>query len=378
MHIRLLIFGFLVAFANVTLLAQTITQETFDHDGLTRSYIIVVPDDIDEGSDIPLVINMHGFTSSANEQMIYSNMNPVAQANKFIVVYPEGIDAAWNVGWTFGSTADDVGFLSELIAFLITDQNIDPQRVYACGMSNGGFMSYRMACERPDLIAAVASVTGSIVPSFINECNPDSPVAVMEIHGTADLVVPYTGSPGIALPIEDVVDFWVERWSCNPSPQLTEIEDNDPFDNSTATRLDYNNCEDESEVSFIRVQNGGHTWPGSPINLPVTNYDFDASATIWEFFSRHQLDGLSAADDRIVQGRPYTLKYNLDAGQILIETTIAASYEWLDMNGQLIASQKSPISAYRINAYDYTSGIYLLQIHMDGRKYVEKVFIPGL
>ena len=149
---------------------QTITA-TITHDALQREYILYVPASYTGSNAVPLVFNFHGYTSNATEQMWYGDFRPIADTANFIIVHPNGmLDATgtthFNVGWG-GSTIDDVGFTSALLDSISADYNINADRVYSTGMSNGGFMSYQLACQLSDKIAAIASVTGSMSPANI-------------------------------------------------------------------------------------------------------------------------------------------------------------------------------------------------------------------
>ena len=163
------------------------------HDGVLRDYNFRVPSGYDGSTALPLVINMHGYTSNASQQEFYSNMTPIAEEQNFFVVYPNGIGNAWNVGFPgvpFVNGVDDVGFINALIDTLTNNYLVDLTRVYSTGMSNGGYMSYRLACELNDRITAIASVTGSMNDSMRYHCyNPQS-IPVLEIHGTDDPTVP--------------------------------------------------------------------------------------------------------------------------------------------------------------------------------------------
>lgn len=293
---RIFLFGFIFLILTSNISAQT-TVGTLEHDGISRSYRIHLPPNFDPQESLPLVFNLHGFTSNAFQQEVYSGMNTVADSARFIVCYPEGIDQAWNVGWSFGSTADDIGFIGAMIDDFTTNYNINTDRVYSCGMSNGGFMSYHLACNLPERIAAVASVTGSMVPGSLAACTPNPARPIMEIHGTADATVPYEGSAGIALPIESVVSHWITANNCLVVSDTTDYPDINTDDNCTASRIDYQDCEGDKMVSFIKVFGGGHTWPGSAITfVGTTNQDFNASSTIWNFFNRFSLDQTTAID----------------------------------------------------------------------------------
>jgi polyhydroxybutyrate depolymerase len=351
---------------------QTITGALM-HDGLEREYRLYLPSAYDEESSLSLVFNLHGFTSNAQQQEFYSAMNDTAEEQGFIVCYPEGVSNAWNVGWTFGSTADDVGFLSAMIDELIENYNVDPMRVYSCGMSNGGFMSYRLACELNDRIAAVASVTGSIVPEYKPDCNPEKSVPIMEIHGTADDVVPYNGSADISLPVDEVVAFWVDNNECNTDPMVSDIPDNSPSDGSTAQRFDYNMCKDEKDVVLIKIENGGHTWPGAPVNIGSTNQDFSASDAIWEFFDRHSLD-LSASNENLFTG-DIKIGPNPASEYIEIESTLSFDISLYNLHGRILWSGANKSNSLKIDTRNLNSGVYFLQLERVGNRYVKKIII---
>lgn len=272
------------------LYGQQNINSSLTFDGIERLFTIHLPPDHDPAEAWPLVINMHGFGSNRTEQQFYANMNPVADENGFIVVYPQGVFNSWNVGWVFGSQADDVGFIEALTDVLIADWGADPERVYATGMSNGGFMSYRLACELSDRIAAIASVTGGMVPGLADNCDPGRAVPVLQLHGTADDVVPYEGS-FLTAPVDSTIAFWRGYNGCMSDSIVTEVPDLDPADGSTAQNIRFEDCTDGATVEFYRIEGGGHTWPGSPIDIGATNQDFDGSKEIWRFFSQFTLSG---------------------------------------------------------------------------------------
>ena len=269
---------------------------SINHDGVEREYLLYVPEGYDETVSWPLVINMHGLGSDRYQQMVYSNFNSLADEYKFIVVYPQGLVAQQNgqssTHWNadFGTGVDDVGFIDNMIEEIYLEFNINYAKVYSTGMSNGGFMSYTLACSLSDRIAAIASVTGSMTTIGIQNCDPGRQIPVMEFHGTADDVVPYDGVIGAIIPIPEVVNFWVANNGCSSSDFLEELlPDIDEADSSTVVQYTYNICNEGSEVIHYKIDNGGHTWPGS-FNVPAlgnTNQDIDASLLIWEFFSQY-------------------------------------------------------------------------------------------
>jgi polyhydroxybutyrate depolymerase len=247
-----------------------------------------------------LVLNFHGYTSTAQQQMFYGDFRAIADTANFLLVHPQGtIDFAgqphWNVGWGT-SNVDDVGFTSALIDSLATNYAVDLDRIYSTGMSNGGFMSFLLACQLSDKVAAVASVTGSMTSSMLAECQANAPVPAMQIHGTADGVVGYNGG-AISEPIEDVVNYWVDQNDCSPQAGVIDIPDVDPNDGCTAEQYVYSGGINGTQVEFFKVTDGGHTWPGSAFNSGVTNQDFNASAEIWRFFSQYDINGRIIASD---------------------------------------------------------------------------------
>lgn len=354
-----------VLFLCLSLSLVAISQSTIigeiEHDGQTRDYRLFIPSGYDGSEALPLVFNLHGAGSNAFEQEFYAQMNPIGEANNFFICYGNGIENVWNVGWEFGTSTDDVGFISNLIDSLSASYEIDARRIYSCGMSNGGFLSYRLACELNDRIAAVASVTGAFAPNF--ECNPGQSVPALEIHGTADPVVPYTGSEAVNIPIPDVVNFWVENNGCPSEPDSTRIEDTNMMDSSTADRFDYLGCDNETEVSLIRINDGGHTWPGAFIDLGVTNQDFNASAAIWEFFNRFQLPETATNTQEILQQETIKLYPNPVSDFLYWEATQEiefTQYELMHTNGQLIQAGllSDPIDLQHVDA-----GIYMLSVY---------------
>lgn len=272
-------------FAPLAAQAQT---DSFLIDTLWRSYIVHTPPGWQAGDSLPLVINMHGLGSNATQQQFYAEMNPVADTAQFVAVYPNGVDNAWNI-FPFG--VDDVGFIDQLIDTMHANYSVDLNRVYACGMSNGGFMSYQLACHLSERIVAIASVTGSMALTQPLGCTTSRPVPVLEIHGTADSVVPYDGTFGV-MPTLDVIDYWLDKNACD-SETVDSFDFPDVFslDFCTVTAFRYTDCNDDSEVWLYRVNDGGHTWPGAfpTIVLGPTNWDIEGSVEIWNFFNKFTL-----------------------------------------------------------------------------------------
>ena len=279
----------------LNLFSQQTINASITHGGLQRDYILYLPAAYDGLTDVPLLFNFHGYTSNATQQMFYGDFRSIADTANFIIVHPEGtLDNSntthFNVGWG-GSTVDDVGFTSALLDTLISQYSINQNRVYSTGMSNGGYMSFRLACELSERIAAVASVTGAMVPTTLNSCSPSHITPVMQIHGTNDLTVPYNGAVWSSS-VPDILNYWKIYNSLNPTPFIEPILDVDPTDGSTVEReayVDNNGC---MIVTHFKINNGGHTWPGSPFDIGGTNYDIDASVEVWKFLSQFNIFGV--------------------------------------------------------------------------------------
>jgi len=271
--------------------AQISLTDSIRVGGASRTYRLYIPASYSAGTPAPMVFNLHGLGSNALQQEFYANFGPIADTAGFIVVTPDGRDTAvqgftgkyWDVGFLGGNGTGpnaDVDFLSALIDTVAADYNVDRTRVYSAGMSNGGYMSYFLAWRLPTKIAAVASVTGAITPGVYTAFAPGRAVPVMQIHGTADGTVPYTGSAN-NIHIDTLVAFWVRNNGCNPTPAFTAVPNTNPNDGSTAERYVWSGG--SAPVEFFKVLGGGHTWPGA---FPVgpTNQDFSASREIWRFF----------------------------------------------------------------------------------------------
>ena len=263
---------------------------------MERAFIVYVPKIYKEGTKVPLLFNFHGYTSKAKDQMWYGEFREIADTANFIIAYPMGTkDSAnnthWNVGWA-KPTTDDVAFTSALIDSLSADYSIDQKRIYSTGMSNGGFMSFKLACELSDRIAAVASVAGSMQPYTLKNAKPSHPMPILQIHGDADGLVPYEGNSKWTRPIESLISDWTSFNKITTKPVVVNLPDTDPDDESTVVKTTYQNQNNCVEVIHYKVIGGDHAWPGAMIPLDGTNYDFDASEVIWEFLSKYNMDGL--------------------------------------------------------------------------------------
>lgn len=253
------------------------------HAGVEYGYRLHVPTDY-AGTAAPLVVNFHGFTSNAAEQQIFSAMNPDADARGIVVAYPNGPNASWNGGTCCGQAAmddrDDVGFVRAMVAEIERTLCIDATRIYATGMSNGGFLSHRLACEAADLFAAVAPVDGVI---GVATCTPERPISVIHFHGTEDTLVPYEGNR-VFDSVPATLEAWADRNGCTGEPVET-------FANGAATCSSWTSCDAEVEVTLCTIVGMGHCWPGQSIcPFGGTTNDISANVAMFDFFERFTLE----------------------------------------------------------------------------------------
>ena len=271
--------------------AQETLDLTLEHDGITREYALYIPAIYSPDTPVPLILSLHGYTSNNGLNQLYTGFQQIADTANFLVAYPQGTTylgaTHWNVGgFTEGSTADDVGFLSSLIDEISSNYNINSERVYSTGMSNGGYMSFLLACQISEKIAAIASVTGSMTPPTYNECNPQHPTPVLQIHGTADAVVAYEGTPGWSESIPDVLDYWSTYNNCQTTPSIIPIPDIDTTDGTTVEHHVWAEGENGTTTEHFKVFGGGHDWPGA-----FGNMDILSNVEIWKFFMRFDING---------------------------------------------------------------------------------------
>jgi len=359
-------FLFISVFTWCTLLYSQ--EYSIIHNGLTRTYRLHLPADYTTSNHYPLVINMHGMGSNAWEQEIYTGFNQVSDTGGFIVVYPNGVNNLWNVSSTGG--VDDVGFISALIDTLDALHSTDLSRVYAIGMSMGGFMSYRLACELSDRIVAIASVTG--LQAFY-PCNPGRPVPVLQMHGTADGVVPYSG-------VASTIAHWVNHNNCPTTPVIIDLPDIDTTDNSTVTLSYYYPCDDSTEVKLYTINGGGHTWPGANIIIGVTNQDIHASSEIWNFFRKYTLEGTSSLAEKNAEDAIHVSIYPNPVSDFAVIETVGrytgqAVMKVYDISGRIHRHERIQIPGrYLFERNNLPGGVYVIKVE-SGFNLYSKMFI---
>jgi polyhydroxybutyrate depolymerase len=282
-------------------LAQA-AEKTIAVDGHTRSYLVYAPRR--GGGPLPLVLVFHGGGSDARRMERYSRFTRLAEREGFLVCYPQAVEGNWNDGRdvrfirAHRDKIDDVKFVRRLIEQIGREHKLDRSRVFATGISNGAFMSHRLAAEASDLIAAVAPVVGGMAPAIAEKFAPKYPVSLFVIQGDRDPLVPIRGGyvgfrrgrrRGKLVPTKEAVAKYLRRNAISGKGAVKRLEDADPNDGTTTTATVYPAGLGGAKVRVYVVGNGGHAWPGRPLYLPEgiigkASRDFDATRAIWEFF----------------------------------------------------------------------------------------------
>ena len=259
--------------------------QTLVHDGINREYILYVPNSYDETSATPILFNFHGFGGSASQFISRADMRAEAELNSFILVYPQGscLNGAshWNpcpIDGDNKSTADDVGFVEAMINEISSQYNLDMERIYAAGYSNGGMMAYGLANYKSDLIAAVASVSGSMLDCLET---PSHPMPVLHLHGTSDDVVSYNGSNDWNS-VQSTLDYWINFNNTVSTPTINE----DTTGGMTIEHYVYGQGDNSVSVEHYKYIGGDHVW------FIETYQGQNASKLVWNFMSRYDINGL--------------------------------------------------------------------------------------
>jgi polyhydroxybutyrate depolymerase len=266
---------------------------------------VFVPSTFDGQAPLPVVLDWHGLGSNGTEQRLLSGYETLAEAEGFVVVHATGLPddigrPSWQLFDAPDSGRDDLAFADLLIDELVANWCADPARVYSTGMSNGGFFTARLVCERADRLAAAVSVAGTY---HLPDCTPARPVPYIAYHGTADVVVPFAGGDSILAdddPDSIQVEFFdqvmpaefaefADDSGCGADPAVANVSDE-------VIRYDYTGCADDVPMSFFEITGGGHTWPNSPVAevlgdaLGYFTLDVDATVDGWAFMAEHSLD----------------------------------------------------------------------------------------
>jgi polyhydroxybutyrate depolymerase len=285
--------------ADVSSLGPNFEARQLEHQNKTRDYLLYTPTKYNSTTQLPLVIGFHGGKTSNSILARTTLFHRLADEEGFLVAYPNGIDGNWNDGrGTANPDVDDVGFVASLIGNIKAVRNVDARRVYVTGISNGGFMVQRLACESANLIAAFSSVAGSMGTALKPKCNPSRPLPMMIIHSPEDKFVPWAGGEmkrgagGNIISVPELVEFWKQKNSCTSFHEdVLPVKGQQDGTRIVANR--HGRCKGASTVLFYKVEGGGHTWPGGNAQpawlVGPTSTKINATKEIWSFFKAHSL-----------------------------------------------------------------------------------------
>lgn len=353
--------------------AQGYISETIQYDGLTREYSIYVPASYDGTTSFPLLFNFHGGGGDIASQIAIADMSPIADTENFIVVYPQarqdpsdGNSFNWipKVPGTF----DDVPFISSLIDTIAINYEIDQNRIYACGYSLGGDMSFELACKLNSRIAAIAPVARTMQANPDSFCFPEHPTGVLTILGTDDNTSPYNGITydGVEYYLSAAAthSYWANHNNCDVNPTMSTVS-------PSVERYTWSTTSGCSYVEELKVIGGGHDWPGSFGNMTI-----DASEEIWQFVSRYDINGLiecSTASINEYSKDNFRVYPNPVNSELTIEIDLSEEkkYRIYSTIGELVSSGKLNSNLNTIDLSSLPPNIYVLNINNHSVKLVK-------
>lgn len=354
-----------------SIFAQQNIDTTLVHQDQQRKFRIHLPAGYSSATDYAMVFVLHGGGLGTGPQVQNNTqMDVVADAGGFIVIYPDALNENWADGRGNPSDdagVDDVGFISKVIDFMNAGYSIDVERVFSCGMSNGAFMSHRLAVNLSNRIAAIGAVAGTMGPDCAADFPPANPMPLIEFHGTSDLFVPYKGGAvvvtrGTAVGVEEVVRMYAGFDGCNAGPDTMPVANSNVLDLSTAEKFTYLNCDNQTEVVFFKITRGGHTWPGGKKNASFgsTNMDVNASQEIWNFFKNKRRVGAPQFTTGIATNVVQLLSIypNPVSDLLTVGATDLSGYKITDSMGRDMTMN---ISGDKINVSEFPAGLYWIR-----------------
>ncbi len=334
---------------SVSVFAQTKTMQIA---GVSRTYIVHAPTGV---SNPPLVINIHGYNMDAASEQSYTKMDQVADREKFIVVYPSAINKSWGL-----SGADDYTFILAIIDAIDAKYHIDKRRIYACGFSQGGFMSFQLACRYSDIFAAIAPTSGTISGA----CDLKRPVPMRLTFGTNEFDRGATQTAQFMLSVTK----WVELLGCPETPVITR-----PYpssnQNSLVTRLYYGPCDGGTEVIADSVRTGGHEWPMN------TGDRINNSEETWTFLKKFSLPEITNTRHEKISAIHDAVTVSFTSGTIRIDGIVGnGTVRIIDTRGRSVATVSG--MQRRIDFNNKPGGVYVVMVDGKDKSYVRRVVVP--
>ena len=370
---NLLLIGFLFSFSS-NLFSQVFDGfQTINHNQIDRRFYLYVPNNYTANVPIPILFNFHGGGGDPISYMNYtSDMRGLAEANNFILIYPEAITdpGTGSISWidkaTNGAPRDETLFIESIINSVSSNYSVDLDRIYACGYSEGGIFSYELACRLNNYIAGIASVSGSMLSESersnlgFSNCSPQHPTAIMLIPGTSDSNAHSLyqgccldwGLDSYYLSVDQITDYWTNYNTTDNNPLVSDVSNTNTSDGSTVQRKIWSNGEGGVEVQELKVIGGEHEWPGTSGNM-----DINANNEIWQFLSKFDkkgmIDNLNFEDFQ----KTISVTPNPFNDYFIIEGVENDLIELYDLHGRIVQSK------FNNNVFDTESlkrGVYIL------------------
>ena len=371
----LILIGFLFSF-NSNLFSQVFDGfQTVNHNQIDRRFYLYVPNNYSANVPIPILFNFHGGGGDPISYMNYtSDMRGLAEANNFILIYPQAIadPGTGSISWidkaTNGAPRDETLFIESIINSVSSNYSVDLDRIYACGYSEGGIFSYELACRLNNYIAGIASVSGSMLSESersnlgFSNCSPQHPTAIMLIPGTNDSNAHSLyqgccldwGLDSYYLSVDQITDYWTNYNTTDNNPSVSDVSNTNTSDGSTVQRKIWSNGQGGVEVQELKIIGGEHEWPGTSGNM-----DINANNEIWQFLSKFDkngmIDNLNFKDFQ----RTISVTPNPFNDYFIIEGVENDLIELYDLHGKILQSK------FNDNVFDTESlkrGVYIIFI----------------
>jgi len=252
--------------------------------------------------ECPLILAFHGGESSGDRLDDEVKMTSFSEKHHFIIVFPSAVNKQWGDGRAeTASNNGDIDFVDKLIEELLKKHKIDGNRIYATGLSDGGLFTFKLACDRSEIFAAIAPVAANMASDLVSNCKPTRAVPIINFVGTEDKFIPMNGGDvkgrlglkkkGTVLSTNQTLGFWIKRNKCNPKPNVDKVRDQEKKDRTYAVLEKYEGCEGGADIFRWVIGEGGHTWPSGVIQkgkmLGKVSKEVNATEEIWKFFSSH-------------------------------------------------------------------------------------------
>ena len=365
----------ILTFACHFIIGQQQQNRVLFFDGIQREFIIYIPATYNATIPTPLLFNFHGGGGTASGFLNGENdMRPIADTANFLAVYPQAavdpIDGSNAWLHKTPTTHNDVNFIEAIIDTLSTEFNVNNDRIYACGYSEGGIFSYELGCRLNNRIAAFASVSGSMLTESyrlsnnFGSCSPTHPTAVLLIPGTNDgnFHAMYNGFQPYYLSVNEITTYWSTHNNTDASPTVNMLPNINTMDGSTVESRIWENGDQCVSIKELKVINGGHDWPGS-----FGNMDINASQEIWKFVSKFDVNGLidcGAVENNILTSKPVKIYPNPTSSIINIEnhTGEIQLLEIFNIHGAKLKSEELSHTVNTISLEQYDQQVLFIKI----------------